>query len=70
MLAFRIYTMWPICSLERRTELQCFKPANIKAIKEIKDLSQNFKPAETVASAILLVTEFLSTQQGSLSKRS
>ena len=44
------------------------KPATRKVIKEIKDLSENLTPAAAVASAILPVTDVLSTQYALPSK--
>ena len=38
------------------------KPATRKVIKKIKALNENLTPVEAVASAILLVTDVLSTQ--------
>ena len=44
------------------------KPARRKVIKEIKALSENLTPAAVVASAILQVTDVLSTQYALQSK--
>ena len=44
------------------------KPATRKVIKEIKALSENLTPAAAVASAILPVTDVLSTQYALPSK--